>query len=907
MKKNNLIAKLALYGLMLLAPAESAFAQEYIYVYKNGVIRYRDTVENVDSVAMEQDKSVVTLYDAQHKPVYSSPRTEVDSISLTTTVPQADLLDIRFLDDGTADDISPRHMKVETVGNSQTVCYSDTYKRNIAAFANPWAGKATGYYKVSYETNASYCNALADGHSLELLFMASYGGTIANSEAKPFSSHQAGGTGFLISTISGNRKNEITFLPNVSTSGSSTWRWATSGVVPQSMTYYHVVGVWNKAEGKAYIYVNGELKNKVDATGSLIFPSTDSKWFGIGCDPDGMTGNNGWSGNIVLARVYDDPLNADQVTQLWGQVKVLQDNAVPDMITNVSFLSGIPINAGGTFCITANGFEEGDELQVISLDKGTSITVPVTLTADGCSFVIPDGFTSGAYRLVAKRGTRTQTIGTVELRITDRISKGMRVIAHRGHWNVGGSAQNSRSSLQNAMDLKCYGSETDVWITTDGHVMVNHDASLNGVTIETSTYDTCSRLKLSNGEAIPELHEFLDQLATQDSTRLIIEIKTHASEARGKACIDSVLAQVKARGLEEKVEYIAFSSSLCRYIVSKEPTAHVAYLNGDLAPSTLYNWGVMGLDYTAASYRSNPTWAAQARKLGMTTNVWTIDDLPTMIEMANMGIDYVTTNNPETAKLLYEHYAANHVPGTEDLASCDSAFANLLDIRFNADGSVEDVSPMHHEVKVVSEDNRTVPVEYVPELDAYAGHFANPWGGAPSTYCRVDYSDDYDFIAALADGHTLETVFCAEFDGTIANKEAKWFSSHQAGGTGFLISTISGSRQNEITFLPNVSTTGSSTWKWANSGIIPESGKYYHVVGVWNAEEGRAYIYVNGEQRKSLLAEGNMILPSDGARWFGIGCDPASNTNGEASGNWRIVSARIYDKALTPEEVEKLW
>lgn len=906
MKKNYSLRHAALTGFILLSSALTVVAQDYIYVYKDGVIRYRDEVANVDSVALSSDKSQVTLFGTKKQELYASSRTEVDSISRVTTVPQADLLDIQFLADGTAIDVSPKHMKVEKVGKTQSVIYSDTYKRYMASFCNTWAGSVSGYYKVNYESSMPFIRALQDGHTLECLLMANYSGTIGNGEAKPFSSHQAGGTGFLISTISGARQNEITFLPNVSTSGSSTWRWATSGVVPKSQTYYHVVGVWDKSAKKAYVYINGELCNTVDASGNFVLPSSGSRWFGIGCDPDGASGNNGWSGNIVLARVYDDPLDADQVSQLWQQVRVLQEHAVPDMVTDIDFISGLPMRVGGTFPISGKGFQEGDVIELKLADGTTVASLPIVLTEGGCQFVIPEGLESGNYTMVLRRGEETQTLSTISMRITDRIPAGTRVIAHRGHWGLTGSAQNSRSSLQNAFDQKCYGSETDVWITTDGHIMVNHDASLGGVTIETSTYARCQNVSLSNGEKMPELADFLDMLAKEDSTKLIIEIKTHNSEARGKACVESVVSQVRERGLQDKVEYIAFSINLCRHLVKCDSTAHVAYLNGDLAPATLHSYGVMGLDYTADNYRNHPLWVAQARQLGMTTNVWTIDDVPTMVEMANMGIDFVTTNNPVTATQIYEYYAENRSESDNNPAHCDEVRPNLLDLCFTADGNVQDLSDMHHQVQVVSENNKTVPVEYIPELDAYAGHFQNTWGGSPNTYCRVDYTGNTEFMAALADGHTLETIFCGEYDGTIPNKEAKWFSSHQGGGTGFLISTISGARQNEITFLPNVSTTGSSTWRWATSGIVPQSGKYYHVVGVWNAAEGQAYIYVNGELRNMVPALGDMVFPSSGSTWFGIGCDP-SGSNAEASGNWHIVRARIYDKPLTPDEVQTLW
>ena len=134
--------------------------------------------------------------------------------------------------------------------------------------------------------------------------MTSYQGDIPNVETKPLSAMQAGGTGLMITTKSGARQNELCFLPNITTSGSSTWRWTTSGVVPQSEVFYHVVGVWNPAEEKSYIYVNGELKNTIAAPGLFRLASSGCNWLCIGADPaSATTAHNAWNGAIAIARV----------------------------------------------------------------------------------------------------------------------------------------------------------------------------------------------------------------------------------------------------------------------------------------------------------------------------------------------------------------------------------------------------------------------------------------------------------------------------------------------------------------------------------------------------------------------------------------------------------------------------
>jgi len=283
------------------------------------------------------------------------------------TTPKADLLDIVFNEDGTAEDVSPMGMIVERHGETQSIYYNETYQRNVAKFMNVWSSNASGYYKADFENNQTFRNALADGHSLEVLCMPEYTGQIPNSEAKPFSAHQGGGTGFLISTISGVRQNEFTFLPNITTSGASTWRWTTSGFVPESGVYYHIIGVWNPEEKKSYIYVNGELKNVIDAPGLLKYASAGSNWFAVGGDAAGGDCGNGWSGEVAIARVYSKPLTQDDVTYLWN--KVLD----PTGIEEVSQTETAITKPSGIF--TINGIRVERTQQGIYIINGKKILV----------------------------------------------------------------------------------------------------------------------------------------------------------------------------------------------------------------------------------------------------------------------------------------------------------------------------------------------------------------------------------------------------------------------------------------------------------------------------------------------------------------------------------------------------
>lgn len=88
------------------------------------------------------------------------------------------------------------------------------------------------------------------------------------------------------------------------------------------------------------------------------------------------------------------------------------------------------------------------------------------------------------------------------------------IIAHRGFWKTEGSAQNSLTALVKADSIKAYGSELDIWLSSDGVPVVNHDAhvTLNGekLIVQDTPASVLTQVKLSNGEYLPTLESYLD-------------------------------------------------------------------------------------------------------------------------------------------------------------------------------------------------------------------------------------------------------------------------------------------------------------------------------------------------------------------------------------------------------------
>ncbi len=232
------------------------------------------------------------------------------------------------------------------------------------------------------------------------------------------------------------------------------------------------------------------------------------------------------------------------------------------------------------------------------------------------------------------------------------ISAQTKVIAHRGYWDCEGSAQNSIASLKKAQELKIYGSEFDVWGTADGILVVNHDAEIDDLTIEDTTYARLKDIRLKNGEKLSGLDAYLRQGKKDKKTKLVLEIKPHKSKEKEDEVTAAVIKAVQKAGVKKQTEYISFSMNICKELLRLDPEAEVAYLNGDLSPAELKKMNIGGIDYHYTVLQKNKNWIDEAHEAGMTVNVWTVNDEATMREMAEAGVDFITTDKPTTAQKI---------------------------------------------------------------------------------------------------------------------------------------------------------------------------------------------------------------------------------------------------------------
>ncbi|TPG32115.1 glycerophosphodiester phosphodiesterase family protein [Flavobacterium pectinovorum] len=223
------------------------------------------------------------------------------------------------------------------------------------------------------------------------------------------------------------------------------------------------------------------------------------------------------------------------------------------------------------------------------------------------------------------------------------------VVAHRGAWKKNNFPENSIASLRHAIDLKLAGSEFDVWRTADDSLVINHDAHFNKLLIEETNYQDLIKFKLSNGEKLPTLHEYITEGKKNNKhTLLVCEIKpSEISKERGQKTALKTVETIKKLHAEKITAYISFDYEILKQIRQIDPKTSLQYLEGNKSPKEVKTDNISGIDYHYSVFQKHPEWIKEAKDNKVTLNVWTVNDADVMDWIIGNNFDYITTNEPE--------------------------------------------------------------------------------------------------------------------------------------------------------------------------------------------------------------------------------------------------------------------
>ena len=245
----------------------------------------------------------------------SEEDTDVKGVISLTQYVTAELIDFKFSEDGTAEDISPLKNKVNSWTKGATMnYYQDFYAwgPTVSRAINKSLKKAdNAFWECEY---TAFDARLDDGYTIEAVFSIPTEHT--NAETKAFGATQSGGFALMLGatgakTNAGDksavtRDGSIEFIQH----GNGGWNFAVSHVNAVPGQLYHVFGVWDGQTIKCY--VDGELKATVGVT--KLQHKSGLHSMGVAGNYSSDTNFNGsWNGTVVIARLYDTPLTAEQI------------------------------------------------------------------------------------------------------------------------------------------------------------------------------------------------------------------------------------------------------------------------------------------------------------------------------------------------------------------------------------------------------------------------------------------------------------------------------------------------------------------------------------------------------------------------------------------------------------------
>ncbi|KRD10107.1 glycerophosphodiester phosphodiesterase [Flavobacterium sp. Root901] len=223
------------------------------------------------------------------------------------------------------------------------------------------------------------------------------------------------------------------------------------------------------------------------------------------------------------------------------------------------------------------------------------------------------------------------------------------IVAHRGAWKKNNFPENSIASLRHAIDLKLPGSEFDVWRTADDSLVINHDAHYNKMLIEETTYADLIKFKLSNGEKLPTLREYISEGKKNNKhTLLVCEIKpSEISKERGQKTALISVEIIKKLKADKITCYISFDYEILKQIRRIDSKASLQYLEGNKSPKEVKTDNINGVDYHYSVFKKHPEWIKEAKENNIILNAWTVNDPADMDWIIEHKFNYITTNEPE--------------------------------------------------------------------------------------------------------------------------------------------------------------------------------------------------------------------------------------------------------------------
>jgi glycerophosphoryl diester phosphodiesterase len=231
------------------------------------------------------------------------------------------------------------------------------------------------------------------------------------------------------------------------------------------------------------------------------------------------------------------------------------------------------------------------------------------------------------------------------------------IVGHRGARGL--APENTLAAFQVAADLKIDGVEFDVQLAKDGHPVVFHDDDVQRVTDGEGAVSDLTQAELGTldagakfaphfrGERIPSLREALDFLRGTDLL-LFIELK---APWRYSGIEQSVATLIREYDLGDRVQVRSFHHAALHTLHGLAPEIALSELWFDRLPrddEIAYN------TIDALYSLCTPEQIARLHRRKVRVTAWTVNDLDSARDLADAGIDGLTSDYPDRLLKLFK-------------------------------------------------------------------------------------------------------------------------------------------------------------------------------------------------------------------------------------------------------------
>ena len=226
----------------------------------------------------------------------------------------------------------------------------------------------------------------------------------------------------------------------------------------------------------------------------------------------------------------------------------------------------------------------------------------------------------------------------------------VKMVAHRGLSGL--ERENTCAAFVAAGNRSYVGIETDIWRTADGSFVTLHDGNLarvggEQIHAETVTLKTLQSVVLydmdgSKGREdlrVPTLENYIS-ICKKYQKLCVLELKSDFTPEETARFIEVI----RALDYLEQVVFISFNYNNLLRVRAVLPEQRVQFLTGDGSDEMIARLVADRMDIDVQHGALTEERVAAMHRAGLTINCWTVDDPARAEQLAEWGVDYITSN-----------------------------------------------------------------------------------------------------------------------------------------------------------------------------------------------------------------------------------------------------------------------